>query len=63
MPIPIGTSGIKHSVTTLGATNDATVTGAIDNLVKGGAGQALQNMNVAFGLQEKTGLTFPGTMP
>src|SRR5205814_2267899 len=39
------------------------VTGAIDNLVKGGAGQAVQNMNLAFGLPEQTGLTFPGTMP
>jgi N-acetyl-gamma-glutamyl-phosphate reductase len=39
------------------------VTSAIDNLVKGGAGQAVQNLNVAFGLPEHTGLTFPGTMP
>ncbi|MEO8286632.1 MAG: N-acetyl-gamma-glutamyl-phosphate reductase [Chloroflexota bacterium] len=39
------------------------VTSAIDNLVKGGAGQAVQNMNVAFNLPEKLGLTFPGTMP
>ena len=39
------------------------VTSAIDNLVKGGAGQAVQNMNVAFGWPEKLGLTFPGTMP
>lgn len=30
---------------------------AIDNLVKGAAGQAIQNMNVMFGLDEKTGLT------
>jgi len=28
----------------------------IDNLVKGAAGQALQNFNVAFGFDEKTGL-------
>jgi N-acetyl-gamma-glutamylphosphate reductase len=39
------------------------VTSAIDNLVKGGAGQAVQNLNVAFGWPEYTGLTFPGTMP
>ena len=31
--------------------------GAIDNLVKGAAGQALQNMNLIFGLDEKMGLT------
>lgn len=30
--------------------------GAIDNLVKGAAGQAIQNMNLMFGLPEETGL-------
>ena len=30
--------------------------GAIDNLVKGAAGQAIQNMNIMFGLDEKEGL-------
>lgn len=29
---------------------------AIDNLVKGAAGQAVQNMNIAFGLDERVGL-------
>lgn len=29
---------------------------AIDNMVKGAAGQAIQNMNLIFGLEEKTGL-------
>ncbi len=29
---------------------------AIDNMVKGAAGQAVQNMNLVFGLEEKTGL-------
>lgn len=32
------------------------VTAAIDNLQKGAAGQALQNMNVVFGFEETTGL-------
>jgi N-acetyl-gamma-glutamyl-phosphate reductase len=36
---------------------------AIDNLVKGGAGQAVQNMNLMFGLDEKTGLMAVGTNP
>ena len=36
---------------------------AIDNLVKGAAGQAVQNMNLMFGLDEKTGLMLPGTNP
>ena len=30
---------------------------AIDNLLKGAAGQAVQNMNLMFGLNEKQGLT------
>ena len=32
------------------------VMGTIDNLVKGAAGQAVQNMNLMFGLPEETGL-------
>jgi hypothetical protein len=36
--------------------NRITVLSAIDNLVKGAAGQAVQNMNVLFGLPENTGL-------
>lgn len=32
------------------------LTAAIDNLVKGAAGQAVQNMNIMFGLDEETGL-------
>lgn len=36
---------------------------AIDNLVKGAAGSAVQSMNIALGLSETTGLTFPGLHP
>jgi N-acetyl-gamma-glutamyl-phosphate reductase len=36
---------------------------ALDNLVKGAAGQAIQNMNLMFGLDEKTGLVLVGTNP
>ena len=39
------------------------VIGAIDNLVKGAAGQAVQAMNVMYGFNEKTGLEFPGLHP
>ncbi|MDA0772767.1 MAG: N-acetyl-gamma-glutamyl-phosphate reductase [Cyanobacteria bacterium] len=35
----------------------ATITCAIDNLMKGAAGQALQNMNLIFGLEEGLGLS------
>lgn len=34
------------------------VTSVIDNLLKGAAGQAIQNMNLMFGLAEETGLNF-----
>lgn len=37
-------------------TNRVIVMSALDNLVKGAAGQAVQNMNVMFGLPEETGL-------
>lgn len=36
---------------------------AIDNLVKGAAGQAVQNMNLMFDLDETTGLKMVGTNP
>ena len=37
-------------------THRVIVFSAIDNLVKGAAGQAIQNMNIALGLDERTGL-------
>ena len=43
--------------------NRIVVISAIDNLVKGGSGQAIQNMNVMFGLDEGEGLWFPGLVP
>ena len=39
------------------------VSSALDNLVKGGAGQAVQDFNCAFGLPERLGLTYTGTLP
>ena len=39
------------------------VLSAIDNLVKGMAGQAIQNLNLMLGLPETTGLMFPGANP
>lgn len=40
----------------LNENNTLTVFSTIDNLVKGAAGQAIQNMNIMFGLEQKTGL-------
>lgn len=39
------------------------VLAVIDNLVKGAAGQAVQNMNILFGLAETTGLMQPAILP
>lgn len=36
---------------------------AIDNLVKGAAGSAVQSMNLALGFDEREGLSFPGLHP
>lgn len=40
-----------------------TMVSALDNLVKGGAGQAIQNLNLMLGLEESSGLTEPGSYP
>lgn len=44
-------------------THRVIVVSAIDNLVKGAAGQAVQNMNLIFGLPENTGLLLPPVFP
>lgn len=41
----------------------AVVLSVIDNLVKGAAGQAVQNMNIMFGLPEQTGLEQVALLP
>lgn len=44
-------------------TNRVIMMGAIDNLVKGAAGQAVQNMNLLFGLDETEGLELIPMVP
>ena len=39
------------------------ITSALDNLVKGASGQAIQNMNIMQGFEEKLGLQSPGIFP
>jgi N-acetyl-gamma-glutamyl-phosphate reductase len=46
-----------------GSTRTLTVQGAADNLIKGGAGQAIQNMNLMLGLPETMSLEDPGGWP
>lgn len=44
-------------------TGRVVIVSAIDNLIKGAAGQAVQNMNLMFGLPEISGLERPGLYP
>ncbi len=43
--------------------NRLVVVSAIDNLMKGAAGQAVQAFNIALGFEESLGLEFPGLHP
>ncbi|MDE3026350.1 MAG: N-acetyl-gamma-glutamyl-phosphate reductase, partial [Acidobacteriota bacterium] len=45
-----------------GATGTTIVVCALDNLGKGAAGQAVQNANVALGLDETAGLRLAGVL-
>ena len=44
-------------------THRVVMMGALDNLVKGAAGQAVQNMNLLFGLDEAEGLKMVPMFP
>jgi LysW-gamma-L-alpha-aminoadipyl-6-phosphate/LysW-L-glutamyl-5-phosphate reductase len=46
-----------------GSTRTLAVVSATDNLIKGGAGQAIQNMNLMLGLPETASLEDPGPWP
>ncbi|HTA93374.1 MAG TPA: N-acetyl-gamma-glutamyl-phosphate reductase [Polyangiaceae bacterium] len=46
-----------------GSTRGLTAFSALDNLVKGGAGQAIQNLNLMLGFEEGTSLTTPALFP
>jgi N-acetyl-gamma-glutamyl-phosphate reductase len=46
-----------------GGDNTVVVLSVIDNLVKGAAGQAVQNMNIMFDLPENTALRQIPVMP
>jgi N-acetyl-gamma-glutamyl-phosphate reductase len=58
-----GANTCRIAVHYLPAANKYVVLSVEDNLVKGAAGQAIQNMNLMFGLDETTGLEAPGMMP
>ena len=59
----VGTNFAHLHVVARSQGSELLVTCVIDNLVKGGAGQAVQGMNLALGLPETSGLTFGGLYP
>ena len=46
-----------------GGTRTVAIVSATDNLIKGGAGQAIQNMNLMLGVPETASLEDPGPWP
>lgn len=59
----LGVNTAQISVTVDESVNRAVIVCAIDNLVKGTAGAAIQSMNLAIGLAETTGLSIDGVAP
>lgn len=59
----LGANSVHLQVAADAHAGRAVVVSAIDNLVKGAAGQALQNANIALGLPETAGLTVIGVAP
>ena len=58
-----GTNLCEMSVARPGNGDTVVITAAIDNLVKGAAGQAIQVMNIMLGEPETLGLTSPAVIP
>jgi N-acetyl-gamma-glutamyl-phosphate reductase len=58
-----GTNRCLMGVAKNKASRRATIISVIDNLTKGASGQAVQNMNLMFGLDEATGLDYIPVFP
>ena len=58
-----GTNYVYIGLAVDARTNRVTVVSAEDNLVKGAAGQAVQNMNLMCGFAETDGLTMAAMYP
>jgi N-acetyl-gamma-glutamyl-phosphate reductase len=59
----LGANSVHLQVAADAHSGRAVVVSAIDNLVKGAAGQAVQNANIALGFDEAAGLTAIGVAP
>ena len=58
-----GSNAVHLQVAADAHSGRAVVVAALDNLVKGAAGQAIQNANLMLGLPEHAGLTSAGVAP
>lgn len=58
-----GANDCRIAIHTLPDSNKVVVLSVIDNLVKGAAGQAIQNMNLMMSINESEGLSALGMMP
>lgn len=58
-----GSNRCQIGVRYLADSNQIVVLSVIDNLVKGASGQAVQNMNLMFGLEERAGLDVVAALP
>jgi N-acetyl-gamma-glutamyl-phosphate/LysW-gamma-L-alpha-aminoadipyl-6-phosphate reductase len=61
--ILIGSNFCDVGFATVPSSRHVTVVAALDNLVKGGAGNAVQCLNIRMGWPERLGLEFPGLHP
>jgi N-acetyl-gamma-glutamyl-phosphate reductase len=52
----VNTNRVALALTPVDGTDTLIITSSLDNLVKGASGQAVQNMNLMFGLDETMGL-------
>jgi N-acetyl-gamma-glutamyl-phosphate reductase len=59
----LGSNSVHLQVAVDSAADRVVVVSAIDNLVKGAAGQAVQNANIVLGLDEGAGLASEGVAP
>ena len=59
----MGSNAVHLTVRYDARTNTVLAIGALDNLVKGASGQAVQNANLVLGLPETTALSTIGLMP
>lgn len=59
----LGSNSVQIQIAKDERTSRATIVVALDNLLKGASGQALQNANIMFGFAEQSGLSAIGVAP